>query len=111
MMIPAIEKAPISPGKVTIQEKELNLLKNKVEALEKQLKESNEQLMVNKRLILSMRDKESSKIEKKESEGENAEKFYEIMKLNARIQELEEELFGYQSSENYNEIRIQELTD
>lgn len=34
-MIPAIEKAPISPGKVTIQEKELNLLKNKVEALEK----------------------------------------------------------------------------
>lgn len=41
--------------------------------------------MVNKRLILSMRDKESSKIEKKESEGENAEKFYEIMKLNARI--------------------------
>lgn len=33
------------------------------------------------------------------------------MKLNAKIEELEEELFSYQSSDNYNEIRIQELTD
>ena len=73
--------------------------KQKINGLQQQLSETDEQLAIEKRLIMKMKD------EKQRSVSSDLE----INTLKEAIEELEEEIFGYQCSDNEKDMKIEEL--